>query len=251
MDVTDSGTVVIADSTKGLIGIDADTGRSLWTNTWLEGAELPYVVQGHGNLAIVADRTDLGETDGQVSGLDTTTGATLWRHPVADASSRYLTGGDVVIDVSERLVLTRSRSTGDELWRFEGSGIGVVSMPDDGLVMIHDRGKFRGPGKPDTSTVHLLDVGTGAVEWSTRLDAYRVSDAISVHGSLVLGLAKDDQPVGGGENGPVEKGAVVALDRSDGSVLWRTEVRDAVTSPPAMVDGHLIVTSADVPLFCD
>lgn len=78
-----------------------------------------------------------------------------------------------------------------------------------------------------------------------------MSDAISVHRSLVLGLAKDDQPVGGGGNGPVEKGAVVALDRGDGTVHWRTEVRDAVTTPPAMVDGDLIVTSADLPLFCD
>lgn len=167
MDVTDAGTVVIADSAKGVMGIDADTGQLLWTDAWPEGAESPYVVQVRADLTIVADWTDIGETEGHITGLDTATGSTLWRHPVSDASSRYLAGGDVVMDVSERLVIARSPLTGGELWRFEGFGFGAVSVPDDGLVVIHDRGKFRGPGKPDTSTVHLLDVDTGAVEWST------------------------------------------------------------------------------------
>lgn len=245
-DVTDSGIALIVHPEDGLLGIDPDSGDVMWSYRSPDATTLSPEVYLSDEIAVVTDWSGNGE-GGHVTGVDTTTGSQLWSQPITEHNERLVIGGDVLIEVSNRLVIALNMSRGEELWRFDGSWISTVSVPDDGLVMIQDRGSY----VSKQSTMHLLDAATGEVEWSTELDALLTSEVTNIRGNLVLGLAKDDQPVGDGENDPADKGAVVALDRTDGSVRWRTEIRDAVTAPPAMIDGRLIATSADVALFCD
>lgn len=247
INVTDSGIALTVHPEDGLLGIDPDTGDPLWTYRSPDGSTLSPEVNLSDEIIVVTDWSDDDSGGAHVTAVDTANGSQLWRQPMTEQTERLVIGGDVLIEASDRLVIALNMSRGEELWRVDGSWISTVSMPGEGLVMIQDRRSYGS----NQSTMRLLDAATGEVGWGTELDALLTSEATNIEGNLILGLAKDDQPVGGDENDSVDKGAVVALDRTDGSVLWRTEIRDAVTAPPAMIDGRLIATSADVPLFCD
>ncbi len=86
-----------------------------------------------------------------------------------------------------------------------------------------------------TTTIHALDLASGALAWSFSLPEGRVTRHLVLAGGLLL-VAPEDSRVLAEKNGEL-----LALNPADGSVAWRTRLPAHSLSPPAALDGRLVV----------
>lgn len=79
--------------------------------------------------------------------------------------------------------------------------------------------------------VAAYDLGTGKLQWKTRLEGERLTGGPGVGaGLLVVGT---------------DEGRVIALDAATGSELWRAQTSSEVIAKPAVTDEMVVVRSQD------
>jgi outer membrane protein assembly factor BamB len=265
--VAGSGDTVYAASRDGEVrALDAATGKKRWqTDTHLELSAGPGVGSG---LVVV------GTSDGDLAALDAATGKQRWKSRIAGEilAPPLLDGDHVVVRSVEGRLRSLSTTTGKEDWMVEDvvprlslRGTATpVAVGSDTVVCGFDTGK-----------VMAVTLAKGEILWQTQLstphgrtELERLSDvdsavvvsgkdvyAVGYQGRVAMmaldsgqvwwsrdmssyrGLAIDDDQV----YVSTSDGNVVALRRSDGTVVWQQKglARRGLSAPA--VDGNAIV----------
>jgi len=150
-----------------------------------------------------------------------------WAFGVPGAAVMYgqptVVGGRVFIGTARSRVHSLDAKTGCSYWSFDTSAA-VRSAPvlgriaDRNVVFFGDRRAY----------VYALDARTGELLWRTLADEQARS---RITGGITLYKGRLFVPITGGEEGPSlspdyecckQRGAVVALDAKDGSIVWHT-----------------------------
>jgi outer membrane protein assembly factor BamB len=160
------------------------------------------------------------EDANNVVALDAGSGATLWSSKVRNfpspAAQQLLTAAGLVFVSEATYVTALDESTGAVRWQF---------TPDSGAASVYpsvdDRAYYT--GQRGIPVVYALDRSTGAVLWKVNIGpAWQYPafiNAVLVSGDTVFAVA----PHYLAQNGFIQDIVVVALNRLDGSELWRFE----------------------------
>lgn len=160
------------------------------------------------------------EDANNVVALDAGSGATLWSSKVKDFPSpggrQLLTAGGLVFVSEATYVTALDESTGAIRWQFAPD-----SQPAAVFPSVDDRAYYT--GQRGIPVVYALDRGTGAVLWKVNIGVGwqypGFINAVLVSGDTVFAVAPHYLALNGFQQDIV----VVALNRLDGSELWRFE----------------------------
>jgi outer membrane protein assembly factor BamB len=214
MDVNQPGTgpavsegVVVVPETTGLVGLDLQTGRNLWT--WA-----PKVANGVGTLTPeVLPDGDIAYASGSLVRLDPRTGIPRWEIQDVDSfgSLASLDGRIFVSGFLQRetaLVMAFDAGTGTAVWvqPFNPAVITGVAAAD-GVVVVPNR----------AGTVSAYDAATGTPKWSTTTVAGLVGTPSISGGRVTLVEA------GRTEDAYSREYRVVVLDLQSGRYLGSYE----------------------------
>jgi hypothetical protein len=160
------------------------------------------------------------EDANNVVALDAGSGATLWSSKVRDfpspAAQQLLTAGGLVFVSETTYVTALDENTGAIRWQFtpDSGAAGVFPSVDDRAYYTGQRG---------IPVVYALDRSTGAVLWKVNIGVGwqypGFINAVLVSGDTVFAVAPHYLAL----NGFQQDFVVVALNRFDGSELWRFE----------------------------
>ena len=190
----------------------------------------------------------VGSNDWHLYALDVQTGALRWRYKARDSVRSGAAVSDeavVFTDVTNRLYTLR-RDTGTFRMDFKTAGLvkgGVVLQGKLGYVA--DRG---GRVRAVDWTVRDLPFEKANLKIRTQLYAWRMlSEAPSIKGSVWYFRKRGEEfsstPVvaHGAVYAVSRSGAVFALDREDGSLLWEARTESGVSGSPVALGGTLVV----------
>ena len=248
------------DANAELICLDAHTGAVRWlvkTPLHIESSpaiEGDIVVVGAGAIEKGADHKPEGDPlgsghPGYVFAVRISDGKELWRYDLVDPEGSpaiengiaYIGSGVNGAAVAALRIASDEelKSAGQErlVWKVKTpfAATGAVSLVNDLVIIGCGRGDFVFSDPNPEGVVLALDKATGSVRWSTKLPD-TVLGAIAVNdGKAIV---------------PVRNGELVALDITDGRILWRQEdpkKRISGTAPllsgPAFT-GNLIYASS-------
>jgi len=218
--------------TDSVVKLDASTGKLIWYRQVLPhdlydwDLEAPPVLTTAGGRSIVVAAGKMGD----VYGVDATTGSLLWKTPVGihdghdnddeqamDGSPPSLAG--VVYPGSYGGVLTPLAVA---------DGVAYVPIVDLGTAWLPQETQQWSSAAGELDAVEL---DTGKLLWSTKL-ASPVFGAATVSNDLVFTTTF--------------AGALVAVSRSNGRVVWRCELPTS-TNAPLAIAGNVLVTAASIP----
>ncbi len=245
---------------------NARTGRQLWrTDTHIPFGGGPAV---HGNLLV------LGATDGRVAELDANNGKLLWTVRLQDAvvSSPAISSQLIAVRTIDGVLHALSPKNGQELWETQqhmpalslrGAAIPVIA--DHMVISGFANGKVLAVNASDGSQVWLATVS----EPTGRTAVARLADihgqaivagkdvyTVGYHGTVDMLALKSGQPwwshkassfrgLALGKHAvymSTEDGAVVALNRKNGAVIWRQRaLRYRAVTQPAVSDDAVVV----------
>jgi outer membrane protein assembly factor BamB len=180
------------------------------------------------------------EDANNVVALDAGSGATLWSSRIRDfpspAAQQLLTAGGLVFVSEATYVTALDENTGAIRWQFtpDSGAAGVFPSVDDRSYYTGQRG---------IPFVYALDRGTGALLWKVNIGPDwqypAFIGAVLVSGDTVFAVAEHYLAL----NGYIRDIVVVALNRLDGSELWRFESshQEDGASSGAILAGDLIV----------
>jgi outer membrane protein assembly factor BamB len=185
------------------------------------------------------------EDANDVVALDAGSGATLWSSTVKDFASpsgqQLLTGGGLVFVSEATYVTALDENTGAIRWQFAPD-----SQPAAVFPSVDDRAYYT--GQRGIPFVYALDRGTGAIIWKVNVGSGwqypAFIDAALVSGDTVFGVVERYLDL----NGFMRHIVVVALNRLDGSELWRFESSQEPdgASSGAVLAGDLIIINNTV-----
>jgi outer membrane protein assembly factor BamB len=247
------------------------------TFDWDSSAPTPTLAEG---------AVYVGSGDGSVHAVDASTGKRIWRAPVKGKVrvTAIVDPSRVIVGTVENLLYALDRKTGAELWKWDSRGP-IVSSPaliDDKLIVGNRNGLLA-----------ALRFVTGEVVWRTQLwgssaeseatpaggseflfgssDLRRVSLMDSKDGRViwrtdVLGWAWPRptldgntvfvSTVGGAPYEIRHLGALSALDRATGKILWRWPMPEwpgawtnGFFAPPVVSNSLLVVGGLDGSLY--
>ncbi|WP_276250445.1 PQQ-binding-like beta-propeller repeat protein [Haloarcula rara] len=226
----DSGTVY---------GISAEDGSELWTYD-IDPGDFP------GEPAVADGTVFAGDNVGVVHAIDAADGTELWTHDSGTTSLETSCGVAVVDDTvyvgqsyrgdAKGKLLALNVSNGDVRWEYKDL-TGTISAPivTDGTVYFEDE-----------ALLYALNSDDGSEEWVEDFRSFMENDTALLQrpvyhdGALYAGGLKPYDGDGGA--------AIYAIDASDGSRLWRTEV-DTETRQPAVDDDSVYAAGADGRVF--
>ena len=183
------------------------------------------------------------EDANNVVALDAGSGATLWstrvRTAPTPAAQQLLTAGGLVFVSEATYVTAMDENTGAIRWQF---------TPDSGAASVFpsvdDRAYYT--GQRGIPVVYALDRGTGALLWKVNIGSTwqypGFINAVLVSGDTVFAVASHYLAL----NGYIEDFVVVALNRLDGSELWRfesTQQNDGGQSGAALAGDMIIINN--------
>lgn len=245
---------------------DARTGRQLWqTDTHVPLGGGPAL---HGKLLVV------GATDGHVLALNAQTGKVLWKVRLPDAvvSSPAVSAHLIAVRTIDGSLHALSTKNGRELWEAQqhmpslslrGAAIPVIA--DHMVISGFANGKVLAVNAADGSQVWLATVseptGRTAVERLADVHGAAIvagTDVYTVgyHGTINMLALKSGQPwwthkassyrgLALGKHAvymSTAEGAVVALNRKNGAVIWRQRaLRYRALTQPAVSSDAVIV----------
>jgi len=199
------GTVYAGSSDGGLYAINAATGAKVWR--YNAGAPIFSGIGLHGEATLM-----FGTMDGSVVCLDRRTRV---------ETLRVRTGGGVVttpLVVGDRLIVGSrdymlygfNLTDGSVAWKFSYWFSWIESTPvlRDGLIYV---------GASDYSRVTALDPATGQARWATEVHGMNWGTPLVTADRVFTGAVAQNIP-GTAIN---HVGSLVALDRSNGAVIWR------------------------------
>jgi outer membrane protein assembly factor BamB len=160
------------------------------------------------------------EDANNVVALDAGSGATLWSTRVrtfpSPAAQQLLTAGGLVFVSEATYVTAMDENTGAMRWQFtpDSGAAGVFPSVDDRAYYTGQRG---------IPVVYALNRGTGALLWKVNIGPTwqypGYINAVLVSGDTVFAVSQHYLAL----NGYIQDFVVVALNRLDGSELWRFE----------------------------
>ncbi|MSR15145.1 MAG: outer membrane protein assembly factor BamB [Gammaproteobacteria bacterium] len=220
------GKVFVGTSDAEVVARDAETGKKLWVaKVSSEVLSAPRVA---GGLVIV--RTG----DGNIYALNAENGMQKW---VFDRSIPVLTlrgtaspviyEGLILIGFDNGRLVTLDLETGKQVWEAElaqPSGRSDLErlVDIDGDPVIKDGTAYIGSFQGRIAAISMTD---GSLDWTRDMSSYDV-------------LAVDEKRVYVTD----ERGVVWALNRFDGSAVWRQkELRYRQTTGPTYFDGYIVV----------
>jgi outer membrane protein assembly factor BamB len=163
-----------------------------------------------------------GDNGGDVNALDAATGTSLWTTAVGgDVSSPVVGGGTVFVGTSDGDLVALNESTGAVLWTDSiGGSIDTAPALDttSGLVVV----------TTSTGIVEAANTSTGKKAWSASIDGTATSAMID-SGSVYVASSTGD---------------VVGLDLTSGTSEWSMTTGSAITAPPILADGRVLVGDA-------
>jgi outer membrane protein assembly factor BamB len=220
-------------STSGAVYcLDADTGKELWR--FDDQGEMQPVFC----TPCAADgRLFIGEGLHENQGckfycLDSATGQKLWQFETSShtESNPCVAKGGVYFGAGDDGIYCRDAATGSPVWHFN------QPFHVDAGPVVRDGRLYVGSGVSRayaTMAILCLDANTGKVIWSrsTNLPAWG-SPALEGeqlfaglgNGRLDRSAAPPDRP----------SGALLCLNATNGAVVWRTEIADAILDRPAL-----------------
>lgn len=222
--------------TNSIAKLDARTGTLLWARQVLAHDIYDWDLEGpvvldHANgrhLAITAGKM------GVVFAFDADTGALRWKRPVGLHNGHDCDGARAMRSTFHpRLpakvlpgwwggVETQMASDGSTLY-----------VPVVNLATTYISPSRLEPSDPTKGTGEMvaIDVASGRVKWDRRLPS-SLYGAATISSDLVFTTTYD--------------GTVWALRRSDGAIMWRSELPSA-TNAPVAVAGDTLIAAASVP----
>lgn len=148
--------------TGGLAALDAATGRILWIHDFVPRSP-EFDSDSWGGVVTYDSLVIASAADGQVYGLDQTTGAPRWiappvpGFPYSDPRGLALAGSTVVTSSMSGMGLGLDAATGAVRWSTRVSGASLSrNVATDGRIALFS-----------TSEVVALDVTSGAIVWRT------------------------------------------------------------------------------------
>lgn len=209
-----SGSTVIAVGPEAVVAADLVTGRELWSVARAYGPSVPPAIATRKRAAILLYTEGFG---------DSLPGTSAPPSPGSGASpSSSSTGGARPID--SRLMAI-DLATQETLWKApvqlkEVSRTGVTVDGNTAYV-----GDNRG-------NVYAVDVASGSLRWTARTGGF-LTAPLAASGGLVVATLQASRTV---------RPRVVALNGSDGSRAWTTEVDGGgVFATPPAIDGERVV----------
>ncbi|HEY0024785.1 MAG TPA: PQQ-binding-like beta-propeller repeat protein [Longimicrobium sp.] len=202
-------------------GCVADPARPVVSDSIPVAWRTPLDTESGGTPAlhgIAADGERLYVVSKGVAAFHLGTGAKIWHTPGAAAPPGLglapfnVVARDGRVFTSSHVARALNAATGAELWTFTpDTSATAVSAVDERAFYIGT----------DSRRVYALDVATGQPRWSVEVlpgGPYRtVVTGIVAHGdSLYVSLVEETSPTG-----HLKRGWIVAVDRNDGTVLWR------------------------------
>lgn len=215
------GTVYIASEDRSLYAVDEETGEIEWQRTLEES-------KGRASPAILDDSIFLAPygSDGQeIHALDKTTGEERWSRDVVGGGTRgniTATNGTIYYGSSGHMIARRA-DDGEKLWEFF---IDVrTSMSSSPAVA--DGSVYFGT---TTEEVYSIDAETGEEEWNFSPFGEVWSDPAIVDDTVYVG--SDD-------------GNVYALDADSGDELWSFDLESRVRASPAVAGDTVYVAGGN------
>lgn len=228
--VRGDGVVAVGGFVGALRGIDASNGEIVWCSDTARGSE--------GGLRVVAAGPVLAfySPDGQVVGVDPTTGTELWRTPINQRDSAIDSPGPTVqFDSAVRLI------GGDVLMITDGAADASVLMAIDpetgreltpsyaalpGIENITDFGGWRllASRSPDPNRhlllLELIDTETGSQMWSRAAPGYLASLAQTGDGDPLVAVV--DQS--GGTATTLNGTLLSVYSGANGYLVWQQSI---------------------------
>jgi outer membrane protein assembly factor BamB len=177
---------------------------------------------GWGGVPALAGDHVLVQNENNLVSISTESGAVMWstsikNDPTPGAANIVVADGLALI--GEHVISAVDLSTGVIRWRFSPD-----SLPQSVQASADDRSYYT--GQRGVAVVYALELGTGALRWRTNVGAAWQNPA------YILGVSVSGDTVYAGIerwlnlNGAQKSAVVVALNRFDGSELWRYETPD-------------------------
>ncbi len=252
---------------KGMLyAFNTDTGQKLWTTD----TELPV----SGALNLGDGRLLLGTSHAEVLAIDATDGKEIWRTRVSSEvlSIPQIADGVVVVRTVDGRLFGLNAETGMKKWVYDRT-VPVLTLRGTSNPVIKDGLVIAGF---DNGKIVALTLNEGTVLWETpvavprgRSELERVIDidadpvimddvvyAVTIQGRIACIQLESGRPIWVREMSahtgiavdPYRvfvsdaQGQVWALDRFNGSTLWKQDalLRRSVTGP-ALVEGHIVV----------
>ena len=236
--VLDDGAILVGSGDGGMHAVNAETGQRIWR---FEGKE-----KIRGTAVVTPDRVVFGTFGGLVVALDRRAGTKLWewdsRGPIV--TSVTLIGDHIVVGNRYGILGALDPATGRVEWRMQlwGSSAESEAAPAGGTLFYF--------GSSDLRRVALMDARDGRVLWRTDVFGWAWPRPV-VHQNLLL-----VSTVGARPYEIRHQGALTAIDRSTGKIVWRWPMPELPGSwgygffaPPAVDGSHIVVGGLDGSLY--
>ncbi len=224
------GKIFVGSAARQVVALDPYTGETIWTFGTAGPVNLPLA--GGGDIVFALDG------DGFIYGLSAASGRLLWR----GKSASPLSAGPVVADDVLCLVsgpyLYGLTLRGSSLWKVR-SDAALEHAPAAAEGSIYMTGS--------DGRLYRMAARSGGIVWVYEEPDILITASPAVAGNVVLA---------GGSSG-----AVLAVDRDSGELLWKCQGRSLTTpsnqpgsqsafSQPVFADGSLLMLSNDGNLTC-
>jgi len=219
--------------------VDADTGEVRWQ------VDVEHPLVGAAGIAhglLVVWGRDRCDGPAYLVVHDAVSGEARWSVGPVDAagSLEVNTSGDMVLGADDVEVVAWALSSGMERWRERVVGNVDVRIAAD------DAGIVTSASEAPLASARITDHDpvTGDGRWSVSLEAGRQVIDMALTGDLVL-----VRTWGAVTPALTPTTEVQALDRTDGTTRWRTDIGVSETAPPLVVNGEVVVAALSTIAF--
>ena len=244
-------TLVIGSKSGFLYALNSVTGDMLWSRDLGE-----YIVRA---TPAIDGNTVYLNNGYQVLALALTDGTTLWDTEVSftGSTSPTVVKGKVIVSGQGGSVYAFDSANGKQLWHIQTDGLlfGSPTVDEGRIYLANDQGK-----------VVAIDLETGRVLWKSFVSGGVYAPVVSDDGQLILTTsdgatylldAYDGKEIwhydAGGASGAAltvdsiivgsDNGGITSISRKSGEIVWLVPTGSAVTVPPTVVEGLVLVAS--------
>jgi outer membrane protein assembly factor BamB/PKD repeat protein len=150
-----------------------------------------------------------------------------------------VTNGNIIVSTGTSMLYALDENTGDKVWEVDMAPEVFRASPAarNGKVFV---------GTDNGGKVHALNETDGSVLWSYQtglgtgnMNCSGMKTPAVADGKVFVGF----ESMAGGISG--DTGAVIALDESNGDLLWEYNVTSGATSAPSVADGKVFANTAE------
>jgi outer membrane protein assembly factor BamB len=209
-----------------LYSLSAEDGTVDWKKEMDQGV--------FGSPAVVNGTIYVGDQNGTVHAIESSTGGTEWSFEVrgnedsGDPAQRFglvlsptVDDGVVYVPSYNGILYGLDASDGEEIWNASVNGI-VASSPavtDDSVYIGNYHGEF-----------YSIDKQTGEIRWKSTVNKVSKSSPAVTENTVVFGD---------------EDGVMYGLSRETGEVAWSYSTSTPILSSPAVADGRVYFSDMD------